>query len=254
MFLCSKDIFSLAGDITTDPSASRANFKLCRCIRAAASVYLQDNLLALPSLPSPHQLAELRQRKEEEAKERLRVIERQRELQRQQEIARNPPGNFPRSTMEPTSAMADIPEEDERGIAGASGVDAVSVEKKKRFEKLKNLSNKVIPKVNFKKEGGGGGGEGGGVTLGVASPGGGGWMSRAKSFGSVDSQDDPFSLQREQLLGYIEQARAAGRSDEVAALEQSLFEIEKLIIERADAISSPPPPPFSAHSLSYGFT
>ena len=189
-----------------------------------ASAYLQDNLLTLPSLPSTHQLAEIRQGKEEEARERLREIERVRELRRQEELARGPANTVVLST---ARATEDTYDEEERGFAGASAGDVVGGEKKKRFEKLKNLSNKVIPKVTFKKEE-----EGEGERRRERRVGSSGWMSMSKTFGSIDSQDDPFSLQREQLMGYIEQARAAGRRDEVEALEQSLCEIETLMTER----------------------
>lgn len=238
----SKDIYSLGSDVDSDPSASRATFKLCRGIRVFASTYLQNNLLTLPSLPSPHQLAAIRQKKEEEARERLRELERQRHVQRQEELSR---GLTQSVVVTSRAAVDDTFDEDDRGFAGASAsysADVVTGEKKKRFEKLKNFSNKVIPKVNFKKDVGGG--EEGSVKverLGSGS----GWMSTSKAFGSIDSQDDPFSLQREQLLGYIKQAREAGRTDEVAALEQSLCEIEKLMTER----ELPPQP-----SLSYGFS
>ena len=209
-----------------------------------ASTYLQENLLSLPSLPTHHQLAEIRQRKEEEARERLREMERQREILRQEELARNLTHSV---AMTSGSALDDdMYDDDDRGFAGAStsySVDLASGEKKKRFEKLKNFSNKVIPRVNFKKEGGGGGEEGSVRVERLGS--GSGWMSTSKAFGSIDSQDDPFTLQREQLLGYIKQARVAGRTDEVAVLEQSLCEIERLMTER----ELPP-----QASLSYGFS
>ncbi|CAI8044235.1 Rabenosyn-5 [Geodia barretti] len=239
----SKDIYSLGSDYESDPSASRAMFKLCRGIRVYASTYLQENLLSLPSLPTSHQLAEIRRRKEEEARERLKEMERQREILRQEELARNLTHSV---TMTSGSAVDDVYDDDDRGFAGAStsySLDLASGEKKKRFEKLKNFSNKVIPRVNFKKEGGGGGEEGSVRVERLAS--GSGWMSTSKAFGSIDSQDDPFTLQREQLLGYIQQARVAGRTDELAALEQSLREIERLMTER----ELPP-----QASLSYGFS
>ena len=219
--------------------ASRATFKLCRGIRAFAATYLQDNLLSLPSLPTLHQLADIRRRKEEEAQQRLREIERQREVRRQEELARGLTTSVAMSSGLPVDDTFD----EERGMAGAGAsytVDLAPGEKKKRFEKLKNFSNKVIPRVNFKKEGG----EEGSVKVGRHGSGS-GWMSTSKTFGSIDSQDDPFTLQREQLLGYIRQAREAGRADEVAALEQSLCEIERMMTER----ELPPQP-----SLSYGFS
>ena len=227
-----------------DPaSSSQRMFKLCRGIRVFASTYLQDNLLSLPSLPTRQQLAEIRERREREARERLQEIERQRQLQRQEELSRGPAHAVVGAT--PTD---DTSEEEERGAIEASfSADPAQAEKKKRFEKLKNFSNKVIPKVHFKREtpapgGGGGGGGGGESSVRVRGHSTSGWMSSSQAWGSVDSQEDPFTLQQQQLVGFIEQARAAGRMEEVAALEQSLCEIQ-------DHMSSDRAP----QQLSYGF-
>ena len=200
-------------------------YKLCRGIRVFASTYLQENLLTLPGLPTPQRLAEIRERKELEARERLQEIERQRQLQREQEGSLGPTHTSMKTT--PT------PEEEEEGeVAGASASDMAQGEKKKRFEKLKLFSTKVIPKVHFKREAGPGGVMEGNARVGRLGSGS-GWMGTSRAYGSVDSQDDPFTLQRDQLQGFIQQARAAGRMDEVAALEQSLCEIENLISESA---------------------
>ncbi len=59
-----------------------------------------------------------------------------------------------------------------------------------------------------------------------------GWMCSSTVAQSVDSTEDPFDLQKQQLLAYIKQARGAGRMDEVHALEASLREIEATILEQ----------------------
>ena len=56
-----------------------------------------------------------------------------------------------------------------------------------------------------------------------------GWTVDSSAYGSVDSTEDPFELQRNQLLIYIEQARKAKRYDELATLEESLRDIEALL-------------------------
>lgn len=209
--------------------------KLCRGIRAFASNYLQENLLTLPSLPTMQKLAEIREAKEREARQRLQELEKQRELQRQQELARGP-------------AHATVPttEEyfEEQSFPGPPSTSVATTEKKNRFEKLKNFSTKVIPKVHFKRDAGGGDDREGSVRVQRLNSGS-GWMGNARAFGSVDSQDDPFTLQRQQLVAFIQQARDAGRMDEVAALEKSLCEIEDLMMER--------PPDSGSPIRSYGF-
>ena len=223
--------------------------KLCRGVRIFASNYLQDNLLTLPSLPTMQKLAEIRETKEMEAKERLREIEKQRELHRQQELSRLP------THTNITKALAEEQrrtiEEDERGLAGAArtfSADPAQGDKRNRFEKLKMFSTKVIPKVNFKREMGAGGGGGAARIERLNS--GSGWMGNAEAFGSMDSQDDPFTLQRQQLLGFIQQARAAGRADEVAALEESLCEIESLMSQKGHVSDRNPE---STYTGTHGF-
>ena len=48
----------------------------------------------------------------------------------------------------------------------------------------------------------------------------------------IKEENDPFLLQYQRLVGYIEQAHKANRLDEVEALEVSLRQIEREIIER----------------------
>ena len=162
--------------------------KLSRSIRLYASNYLQDNLLTLPSLPTNVQLRRIREEKEREAEERVRKLERERELQRQKEASMG---------------------------AGVGG------EERKGLDKLLDLSKDISSKmsVSFKKD-----------SAGIDIPrqrnqSNSGWMP-STSVSSMDSHDDPFAVHKQQLLAYIKQAREAKRLDEVAALEQSLRDIE----------------------------
>lgn len=53
-----------------------------------------------------------------------------------------------------------------------------------------------------------------------------GWAVESIHREPLDSYDDPFEVHHQQLLTYLQQARQAGRTDEVSALEQSLADIE----------------------------
>ena len=59
-----------------------------------------------------------------------------------------------------------------------------------------------------------------------------GWVVESTARSRLDSSDDPFLVQRQQLLEYREQALQAGRMDEVAAMEDSLRDIEAEIQRR----------------------
>ena len=48
----------------------------------------------------------------------------------------------------------------------------------------------------------------------------------------VVEEEDPFLAQYEKLIGYIEQAKLQNKMDEVEALQESLKQIERTIIER----------------------
>ena len=65
------------------------------------------------------------------------------------------------------------------------------------------------------------------VEAGVRRRSEGGWMCASGTVTSSADFEDPFVLQRDQLVTYIAQARQARRQDEVQALEQSLRDIEK---------------------------
>lgn len=177
----------------TDPSTREQ--KLTRSVRVYASNYLQDNLLTLPSLPTAAQLTQIRERVEREAKERVRELERAREEQKMKEEA----------------MAASVSVLDER-----SGLD-------KFLDFSKELSTKVT--IGLKKES-----EPVGVPL-VRQASNSGWMCSSTVVKSIDSSEDPFDVQRQQLLSYIKQARGANRMDEVHALEMSLREIETTMLE-----------------------
>ena len=156
-------------------------------------------MLALPALPTNVQLRELRERKAREAEERVKEIERQRELRRQKEalcaagVAAGPPNLL----------------QDEKS----------SFDKFIEFSKMKVAGSKIS--VGFKKDSST-------VDLEDSSVHQSGWIA-SREAGIVDTGDDPFLLQKQQLLAYIKQARAGNRLDEVAALEQSLRDIELAI-------------------------
>ena len=173
--------------------------KLGQNIRRFTSNYLQENMLALPALPTNVQLRELRERKEREARERVKELERQRELQRQKEAL---------------SAA---------GVGAGSGPMAASADERSGFDKFidKMASSKIA--VTFKKDS-----SSVEVDHGVQET---GWIT-SRNEEIVDTGDDPFLLQKQQLLAYIKQARAGNRMDEVAALEQSLRDIELAIHQK----------------------
>ena len=224
---------SLAQDCAPDLSGpSQRAFKRGRGVRVYASNYLQENLLTLPSLPTAQRLAEIREQKEKEAMERLREMERQREIKRREELSRGPAHAMLGT---PDGEEEEVGEEEEdRGLSmsmpafpGHVAVDRKG-EMRRRFEKLKTLPKKVTSKVHFKREAGG---REASATLQRLNSGS-GWMGDSAAVGSVDSQDDPFILQHQQLCHFIQQARQAGRMDEVATLEQSLRDIEGVMNER----------------------
>ncbi len=174
--------------------SSTRHHKLSRSVRVFASNYLQENLLSLPSIPTEAKLREIRERVEKDAQERKKELERERELKRKQAEERT------------------IKVVEER-----SGLD-------KFMDFSKDFSTKVV--VSFKKESDE-------LDMPIGRKGSNsGWMCSSNVAQSVDSTEDPFDLQKQQLLVYIKQAREANRMDEVYALEASLREIEATILEQ----------------------
>ena len=216
IFLHSKDILNMVADEGPDPSPRVV--KLYRGIRVYASNYLQENLLVLPALPTPEKLREIREAKEREAWERIRELEQRRELLRQQEAAQ-------------LGAGVAGSKELETGEEGEGG------EKRRVFR----LSVKM-PNISFKKDGKDGEIVGIDIPKSKRSSSSSGWMGDSLAVGSVDSSEDPFILQKQQLQCFIQQARRANRTDEVQALEASLRDIETSMREQ------------QMSSMSYGFT
>ena len=193
LFSSSKHVMGLGGS-----DAATRNYKLCRSVRVFASNYLQENLLLLPSLPTVAKLREIRDRVEKEAQERVKTLEREREKKRKHE--------------EEMAAKA----------------LSKTLEEKKGIDKFLDFSKELSTKVSvtFKRDSEA-------VSVPPVRHGSeSGWMCSSNMGTSVDSTEDPFDLQKKQLLSYIKQAREANRMDEVHALEASLREIEATIIEQ----------------------
>ena len=242
MCVYSKDLLSL-GD--SDPSQRSA--KLSRGIRVFASTYLQENLLTLPALPTHVKLRQIREAKEREAQERIKELERRRELKRQQEAARGAgvDGAQKERGVETSMSVAVSVEvaEGETGGAGGGGGGAGGggqPEKRKLQDRFLQLSTKFgvkVGNISFKKD----------SAMNGPRPkrldSGSGWMGDSIAVGSVDSAEDPFLLQKQQLLSFIHQARQANRMDEVQALEASLLDIERAMAEEQQ----------QQLQLSYGF-
>lgn len=192
-----------------DPSP-RAQ-KLARGIRTYTSNYLQEHLLALPSLPTQQQLVEIQERQEREAQERLAEIERQREEQRLLNAKREAEA-AEKSALEKMSAELTTEKISEGFGKFTSGMDRLFSK-----ETIKDISKEfqsIIPGSKRKEEEKG-------------------WMCDAdRVMSSLDYEDNPFVVQRDQLLSFIVQAQEAKRFDEVRALEESLQEIEAVMHEQ----------------------
>lgn len=189
--------------------------KLGRGIRTFASNYLQEHLLTLPSLPTQQKLAEMKEEREREAQERLQEIERQ----RQQEIILKAQREAEAATAE-KSLSTDLTAEK---ISEGFGKFTSDLDRLFSRNTIKDLSKEIqaiIPggavKEEKKEE----------VEVG-------GWICNTDQVvTSMDEEDDPFMIQREQLLSFIAQARDAKRFDEMRALEESLKEIEAAMQEQ----------------------
>ena len=144
--------------------------KIGQNIRRFTSNYLQENMLALPALPTNMQLRELRERKEREAKERVKELGRQRELQRQREAL------------------------NAAGVAAGPG--PMAADERSGFDKFidKMASGKIA--VTFKKDS-----SAVDVDRGVKET---GWIT-SRNAEIVDTGDDPFLLQKQQLLYSLHQ-------------------------------------------------
>lgn len=203
----------------SDPSP-RAQ-KLARGVRAYVSNYLQEHLLTLPSLPTQQQLAEIKERREREAEERLAQIEQQREEQRILNAKREAEAAAEeKSALEKMSAKITYDVTTEK-ISEGFGKFTSDMDRLFSRETIKDISKEfqsIIPSSS-KKEG--------------KEEQDKGWMCNSNQVvTSLDPVDNPFAVQRDQLLSFIAQAQEARRFDEVRALEESLHEIEAVMQEQ----------------------
>ena len=194
---------------------SSRNLKVQRGVRIFASTYLQDNLLTLPALPTREKLNKIRNEKEREAEERRKEIERQLEEQRRCELLRIQEEEAAASAAR-KAVLFDKPAPTDanplsmRSIEGhfnklSSEFSTFSIEG--RLSKFSSdVKRSFLREESQKKQ-----------TKGWAVESG-----RHRH----DSIDDPFEVQRQQLTEYLEQAKIAGRADEVAAIQESLRDIE----------------------------
>ena len=209
------------------------SYKLSRSVRVYASNYLQENLLLLPSLPTVAQLREIREQVEKEAQERLRELEREREKKRkrEEEMAAKAAAKASAKALEEKKGidkLLDFSKDISSKMSDTFKRDGEG--EKKGFDKFLDFSRELSTKmsVTFKRDS-----EAVAVEPDRArSDSKSGWMCTTDTGTSVDSTEDPFDLQKKQLLLYIKQARDANRMDEVHALEASLREIEATIIEQ----------------------
>ena len=172
-----------------------ANMKLQKNVRVYASNYLQDNLLTLEGLPTRVKLKEIREKKEREAEEMRKKLIRQKEQQRMQE------------------------EE-----AAAAAAAAMASKRDKLEVNFNPLDSKIRLSPTLKKAK---------AALGIGpkeqTKNTSGWTAEPVISSTLVDDFDPFELQKQQLLSYIEQAKDAKRFDEVEALQLSLAEIESMM-------------------------
>lgn len=219
----SKRILSMG---SSDPSPVQQ--KLARNIRVFASNYLQQHLLTLPALPTKAQQQEIKERLEREAAERLREIQRQRERQRQlEEQRRNTPKHNSTSDTGEDGSQHKINTQlsSEEKLAAGFKKFTSDVDKLFSMDTIKDIGKEIksiVPGLGEKEEE-----EEEGIQEG-------GWkIDTNKVILAMDcDEDDPFAVQREQLLSFIGQASEAKRFDEVRALEASLREIETVMREQ----------------------
>lgn len=193
---------------------STRHLKVQRGVRIFASTYLQDNLLTLPALPTREKLNKIRNEKEREAEERRKEIERQLEEQRRCELLRIQEEEAAASAARKT-ILSDKPSTDSnplsmRSLEGhftklSSEFSTFSIEG--RLSKFSSEVKRSFLKEDSQKQ--------------QAK----GWAVESGR-NRHDSIDDPFEVQRQQLIQYLEQAKIAGRVDEVAAIQESLRDIE----------------------------
>ena len=166
-----------------------------RGVRVHASNYLQENLLTLQALPTREKLKEIREARERDAEEKRQALIKQKEHQRQ---------------LEEAAAAAAISKKESKLEVSYSSVD-----NKCRVSPTFTKKAKAILGMKTGDD--------------IVEEGDGGWTAEPAISTTLDDEFDPFELQRQQLLSYIDQAIEAKRFDEVPALQESLQQIEILM-------------------------
>lgn len=169
-----------------DPISPRQT-RLQKCVRQFASGYLQCNMIATVPLPNPQQLQELQEERKRVQAERTRK-ERE-EAQKAAERVKQMQLHQ-RKEQTPTNPvrMSDM-----QRTSGDSDTHRGDSSSQRRSRALS----------------------------------GSGWQPTVNL--NLDTQletRDPLEIQRDMLTNYIEQAKAAGRQDELAALREALEDIE----------------------------
>ena len=170
--------------------------KVQRSIRVYASTYLQENLLSLPGLPTREKLKQIREEKEKEAEERRHAMMRHKEEQRELEAV----------------AAAAAAKKESTKLEISFSIDT-------KFRVSPTFTKKAKAVFGIKMS------DIDDVDKDLTS----GWTAEPVISSTLDVEVDPFELQRQQLLSYINQAQQAKRFDEVATLKESLREIESLM-------------------------
>ena len=168
--------------------------KIQRNIRVYTSGYLQENLLALPGLPTQEKLREIREEKERFAEERRIELMKKKEMKKEQE-------SISATVIKKETTLSKLE-------VSFSALDS-------RLRLSPTFTKKAKAVLGIVKS----------DTDNVAT----GWVAESAFSRYQDEELDPFELQRQQLLGFILQAQQAKRFDEVATLQQSLQEIEALM-------------------------
>ncbi|XP_019633321.1 PREDICTED: rabenosyn-5-like [Branchiostoma belcheri] len=149
--------------------------RLQQGIRKHCTLFIQDNVFGLPSLPSEDQLRKLQEQRRLEIEQRL-ALERQAALEAE-ERRRN------------EEQRKRSPEKDRKGGATASTVDTANRDRTESIGK--------------------------------------GWTPTVDSSSVATTETDPMLQQMDIIRSFVEQARAAGRLDEVEMLEANLRELQQ---------------------------
>ncbi|CAH1265435.1 RBSN [Branchiostoma lanceolatum] len=172
VYVCRKKIATM-GASGTEQQLSPQAIRLQQGIRKHCTLFIQDNVFGLPSLPSEDQLRKLQEQRRLEIEQRL-ALERQAALE--VEERRRSEEQRKRSS----------PEKERKGAA------AVDTTNRDRTESI-----------------------------------GKGWTPAVDSSSVATTETDPMLQQMDIIRSFVEQARAAGRLDEVEMLEANLRELQQ---------------------------